>query len=403
MFGNRSASIFGRTPYGIDDLKLAHQVIRSGKLSRTIGKMVPIFEMEFAHAYGAPYAVASTSGTSSIHLAMGALNLNPGDEVITTPITDMGTIIPILAQNAIPIFADIDDTYNISPQSIERHISERTRALLPVHAFGNPCDMDAIMAISRRHQLSVVEDCSQAHVTEYKGRLLGTIGDMGCFSLHESKHLSTGDGGMTIAGETKYHDIMRLFADKGFDRETRDSATYYFLAPNYRMAELTAAIGVAQLKKVVSVVRRRNHLGTMLSDLISDTEGIRPAPVTPGGMHSYWAYPLYLETIDVSTFLNELRQAAIPAAAHMSIPLYLSSLPLSTGRAYGSSRCPFSCARPEIQYPKGACPQAEQLTGHLVTLWLTENWHEDRIKQTAASIKNIIGRLSKNATISRQI
>ncbi len=396
MSCNRSTSISGRTPYGMEELKFVHQVLRSSKLSRTVGKMVLIFEKEFAHAYNVAYGVASTSGTSSIHVALGALNLNPGDEVITTPITDMGTIIPILAQNAVPVFADIDDTYNISPAAIESCISERTKAIVTVHTYGNPCDMDGIMALSRRYNLPVVEDCSQAHMTIYKGRLLGSIGDMGCFSLHESKHLTTGDGGMTITNRTTYHNIMRLFVDKGFDRETRAGSPYYFYAPNYRMPELCAAVGIAQLKKVSHVVRRRNHLGTMLSNLLSGTNGVRPAPVTPGASHSYWAYPLYLETIDVNVFVNELKGMAIPAAIHMSTPLYLSAKALSTGRVYGSSRCPFSCARPGIEYRRGDCPKAERLTDHLVTLWLTENWSEDRIRKTAASIKNIVKKLLDN-------
>lgn len=398
MSSNRSTSISGRTPYGMEDLKFVHQVLRSRKLSRTVGKMVLIFEKEFAHAYNAAYGVASTSGTSSVHVALGALDLNPGDEVITTPITDMGTIIPILAQNAVPIFADIDETYNISPAAIESCISERTKAIIAVHTFGNPCDMDGIMALSRRYKLPVVEDCSQAHMTMYKGRLLGSIGDMGCFSLHESKHLTTGDGGMTITSQTAYHNIMRLFVDKGFDRETGAASTsrYLFYAPNYRMPELTAAVGLAQLKKVSHVVRRRNHLGTMLSNLLSDIDGVRPAPVTPGATHSYWAYPLYLETIDVNTFVTELKGLGIPAAVHMSTPLYLSAKALSTGCVYGSSRCPFLCARPGIEYRKGDCPEAERLTEHLVALWLTENWSEDQIGKTAASIQSTVRKLQDN-------
>ena len=133
-----------------------------------------------------PYAVASTSGTAAIHVALGALDLNPGAEVITTPITDLGTIIPIIQQNAIPVFGDVDASFNLDPIDLERKITPRTKAIIAVHLFGNPCDMDALIAVARRHRLALIEDCSQAHFAEYRGRLVGTLGDFGCFSFQQS-------------------------------------------------------------------------------------------------------------------------------------------------------------------------------------------------------------------------
>lgn len=389
MLGNPPKSIFGRTPYGVEDLKMVHQAIRSGWLSRGGGQMVADFERQFSHAYQAAYAVASNSGTSSIHTALGVLEINPGDEIITTPITDMGTIIPILSQNAIPVFADINDNYAIDPKSIEQCITNRTKAVIPVHTFGNPCDMDQIMDICKNHKLAVIEDCAQAHMTKYKDRYLGSIGDFGCFSFQESKHLTTGDGGMTITNSTQYGYKMRLFADKGVDREVRGNSTHLFHAPNYRMPELSAAIGIAQLKKVTAVVARRNYLGTMLTGLISDIEGVRPAPVTSGGMHSYWAYPLYLEEIEVENFLSKFKSAGIPAAVHMSTPVYYSAAHLSTRKAYGNGHCPFSCGN-SIEYEKGLCPKAEALSSHLVTIWLTENWSEGTVLKVSKQIRKIV-------------
>jgi dTDP-4-amino-4,6-dideoxygalactose transaminase len=351
--------------------------------------MTANFEIQFSHAYQVAYAVASNSGTSSIHTALGVLEINPGDEIITTPITDMGTVIPILSQNAIPVFADINDNYTIDPKSIKQRMTKRTKAVIAVHTFGNPCDMEQIIDICKDHGVAVIEDCAQAHMTKYKDRYLGSIGDFGCFSFQESKHLTTGDGGMTITNNTQYGYKMRLFADKGVDREIRGHSAHLFHAPNYRMPELTAAIGIAQLKKVPAVVARRNHLGTMLTDLISDIEGIRPAPVTSGGMHSYWAYPLYLEEIDVETFLNKLRASGISAAAHMSQPVYRTAVHLSKRKAYGNGHCPFSCGN-SIEYADGLCPKAEALSNHLVTIWLTENWSEARILKVSQQIRKIV-------------
>src|SRR4030042_1290068 len=160
-----------RVRFGPEELKLVHRVLLSQNLCRIGGKMVLQFEQEFAKAYGVPYAVASTSGTAAIHVALGALDLNPCDEVITAPITDLGTVIPILCQNCVPVFAEVDETYNVDPADVQRKITPRTKAIIAVHLFGNPCHMDAMVEVARRHNIPLIEDCAQAHLTEYKGRL----------------------------------------------------------------------------------------------------------------------------------------------------------------------------------------------------------------------------------------
>ncbi|MDP6380559.1 MAG: DegT/DnrJ/EryC1/StrS family aminotransferase, partial [Phycisphaerae bacterium] len=208
-----------RTPFGEEEEKLVIKALRSQIIFRY--KMTQEFEEKFAAMYGMKYGIASTSGTASLHVAVGgAVNPNPGDEIITAPITDLGTIIPILSQNAIPIFADIDRrTYNMDPADVEAKITDRTRAILVVHLFGNACDMEAMVDIAKRHNLLLIEDCSQSHVTEYKGKYLGTWGDIGCYSLQQSKHMTTGDGGMTTTNDPKMAERMAFFADKGFNRD----------------------------------------------------------------------------------------------------------------------------------------------------------------------------------------
>ncbi len=367
-----------RTPYGTAELKRVHQALRSQRLFRGNGDRVSQFEKDFATAYGVPHAVASTSGTSAIHVALGSLDLEEGDEIITTSITDMGTIVPILAERAVPVFADIDDTYTLDPASLEERITERTRALLVVHLFGNPCDMDSIMSIARRHDLPVIEDCAQAHLTRYKGRFVGTIGEIGCFSFQESKHLTTGDGGMTITGNAAHGERMRLFADKGFDRNAPGPVKYRFQAPNYRMTELTAAVGLAQLEKVAEVVRSRNRIGTMLTERLAEMDGIKPAPITPGGEHSYWSYPLFLEEADVDAFLRGMKAAQVPAGAHMNTPVYLTAASLRSENTGGTGS------------GSGPCPRAETLSRHLVNLWINENWDENRVEHVVKAIKTSV-------------
>jgi dTDP-4-amino-4,6-dideoxygalactose transaminase len=367
-----------RAPYGKEELKRVHEALRSQRLFRWNGKMVSEFEKSFADVYGVPHAVASTSGTSAIHIALGAMDIKEGDEIITTPITDMGTIVPILSQRATPVFADVDDSFNLNPTSLEQRITERTRAIIVVHVFGNPCNMDSILSIAKRYNLRIVEDCAQAQMSRYKGQLLGTIGDIGCYSFQESKHLTTGDGGMTISKNSEYGERMKLFADKGFDRKSSDQITYRFHAPNYRMNELTAAVGLAQLGKVAAVAKRRNQAGSMLTDMLSDLIGVRPAPVTPGGYHVFWAYPLYVEDVSIDSFIKILKDNHIPAGKHMTTPIYFKAASLQHFKPVANaSRASDS----------GLCPKAESLHNHLAILWMNENWGEKQIQHVAKIIK----------------
>jgi len=351
------------------------------------------FEEGFASLYGLRHAVASTSGMASIHVAIGALDLNPGDEVIAAPITDAGTVVPILYQNAIPIFADIDHTYNMDPVDVERQITERTRAILVVHLFGNPCDMDAIMDVARGHHLPVIEDCSQAHLTEYKGRMLGTIGDIGCFSLQQSKHMTTGDGGMTLTDRDDWAERMRLFADKGWNRQPDwERRAYLLLGPNYRMTELQAAVGLAQLEKVADVVRRRNELGTLLSQVISDVVGIQPAPVTEGGSHSYWTYPLATGDWPAAEFGPALAAEGVPCRpGYIVDPIFLCMEALATKLTYGTSQCPFTChwTERDIEYTEEMCPRTSAALSHMVTFTFNENYSEGDILDVAGAIKKV--------------
>jgi dTDP-4-amino-4,6-dideoxygalactose transaminase len=257
--------------------------------------MVREFERRFAMLYGATFARCTTSGTAAIHTAIAAVDPEPGDEVITSPITDMGAIVPILYQGAIPVFADVDPrTYNVTAETIAPHLSRRTRAIIVTHLFGNPCEMDAIVTLARSHHVAVIEDCAQAYLCEYRGRLVGTLGDIGCFSMQQGKHLSTGEGGAVLAREDRYARRMRLFVDKawGYGDPNPD---HYFMAPNYRMTELQGAVALAQLDKVEKVVRNRQDSARLLTERIAGLPGVDAPTVTEGGTHVYWKYPLRID------------------------------------------------------------------------------------------------------------
>lgn len=356
----------GRRLFGVEELRLVHQALLSQNLFGIDGKMVPQFEKEFAFAYGVPYAVASTSGTAAIHTALGALDLHPGDEIITAPITDMGTIIPILYERCVPVFADVDETCNMDPADVERKITPRTKAIVVVHLFGNPCDMDAMVGIARKHGLVLIEDCAQAHMTEYKGRLVGTIGDIGCFSFQQSKHMTTGDGGMTITSNKDYYEKMRLFVDKGYARKGWGSRAYLFLAPNYRMNELTAAVGLAQLKKVRAVVQRRHALGAHFTQLLSNIPGVAPVPLTKGAESSYWMVPVYLKGADVQAVAEAMRRRGVWVSAGYTVkPIYGCSATLAA----------------KEEYREGLCHRAEEGLRRLICIPLDESWTNERVEK----------------------
>lgn len=390
-----------RTPFGDEEVDLVTRAIRSQNLFQWGGSMVADFERAFAELYGSRHAVSSTSGTAAIHIGVGTIDPEPGDEIITAPISDLGSVSPILQQNAIPIFADIDPaTFNMDPEDTERKITRRTRAILVVHLFGNACDMDAFLGISRRHGIPLIEDCSQAHATRYKDHWLGTLGDIGCYSLQQSKHMTTGDGGMTITGREDYWDRMRFFMDKGFQRQGWGPRAYLFLAPNYRMTELQGAVGLAQVPKVRKVVERRMALGRLLTEMLAEVEGIAPAATTPGSEHSFWAYPLRTGTVDALEFGEALRAEGVGnMPGYIGKPIYMCAEALAAKKTYGSSHFPFGSPYTDrrIEYTEGMCPRTDQGLRHLCTLAFNEEYAEEDIRDLAGAIAKVARGLARRA------
>jgi dTDP-4-amino-4,6-dideoxygalactose transaminase len=281
----------------------------------------------------------------------------------------------------------------MDPLDVERKITPRTKAILVVHLFGNPCDMDAMVDIARRHQVALIEDCSQAHCTEYRGRLLGQFGDIAAFSLQQSKHMTTGDGGMTITSRPDLERRMMLFTDKGWTRQPGWGARVYeLLAPNYRMTELQAAVGIAQIDKVKGVVDRRHALGSLLTERLAGVAGLRPAPVTPGGRHSYWLYALGMERFDALEFAKALSAEGVPAGAgYIGEPIYTCMAALSDRRTFGNSAYPLDGAggHAPVEYPRGLCPRTEAALRGMVTLGINERYAEGDVEDMARAIRKV--------------
>ena len=369
-----------------------------------MGSFVERFEGEFAALYGTRHGVSSTSGSAALHLAVGAIDPNPGDEIITAPITDAGTITAIMLQSAIPVFADIDpSTFNMDPADVERKITSRTRAILIVHLFGNACDITAMADIAKRHSLPLIEDCSQSHAIKFNGHYLGTYGDIGCFSLQQSKSMTTGDGGMTITDNDAFAARMRLFMNKAVVQTGTGHRDYEFLAPTYRMNELTAAVGIPQLEKLRHVVIRRQELGTLLTSLIGDVSGLEAAVVTPGSEHGYWAYPLRTPGFDGLQFARALNSEGVRSThAYIGRPIYMCSTALQSKSYFGDSSFPFTgeFTDRDFSYGEGTCPVTEEAMQRMVAIPINENYSNDDMKDIARAISKVAGGIGASPAAS---
>ncbi len=383
-----------RQPFGEEEIREVTEAIKSQNLFYTEGNKTSTFEKKFAEKYGVKYAITSSSGTASVHMAIASIDTNPGDEIITAPVTDFGTIAGMLFQGLIPVFADWkENTFAMDPSDIERKITSRTKAIIVVHLFGNPCDMDAITGIAKKYNITVIEDCCQAYFTYYKGKLAGTIGDIGCFSMQQSKHLTAGEGGVVITNNDNLAMRIGLFRDKGWEnRHKWGPRSYSFLGLNYRMNDLTGAVALAQLGKTENTVGTMNRLGNLLTELISDIPGIVPAPVTPGGKHSYWLYPIKFVDYDAVEFVKALGAEKIPFWWGYTVnPIYLCTDALRNKRTFGNSSYPFDSklTTREIEYKEGLCPVAENELKNLGVLRIYENWTENDIKDVACGVRKV--------------
>ncbi len=383
---------------GPEEKALLMEVIDSGFLNRGGGKqMVVQFEKELAKKYGVAHAAASTSGTAALHAAVAALDLEPGDEIITTPVTDMGTVIAILMQQLIPIFADVDPlTCNITAETIEKRMTERTRAIVVVHLFGNPADMDPILAFARKHDLRVIEDACQAHWADYQGRKVGTMGDIGCFSLQQSKQMTAGDGGYLLTNHPQLHQRAALFTDKAWPRGPQGERGHLFLGVNYRMNELTGAVALAQLRKLESIVERRRKTAHWLADRLSEIDGVIPPKILPGCVSSWWMFAFYINldrmACSSKEFAAALNSEGIPFSCGY-IPMPIFEYPAIKNRiTFGASSLPWTLprARKDIQYDVKDYPGTAKALSDVIKM----SWCEGITLDDAADIDQAIRKVA---------
>ncbi len=382
--------------FGEEELAELREALAQNTLFYWHGGKVKQLQHEFAAMYGVKYCIAASSGTAAIHVALGALGLTCGDEVITSPITDMGTIIGILYQNAIPVFADVDPhTYNLDPRCVEAAITERTKAIVAVHLAGMPADMDAILSIARRHNLRVVEDCAQTYHARYHGRLVGTFGDFGCFSLNDYKQISAGEGGLILTNDGALAERAMLFADKGYARRSTGITPPEALAPNYRMNELTGAVALAQIRKLDSICARRRQIGTRYQDGLQDLKGISPHGTTPGGESTWWYYSFRVDPkilgVGRDKFVEAVKAEGIPCqGSHIPDVVYRYPV-LANRHAYQGTDCPWGCPRRgrAVEYQSGLCPVAEEVIQQTVKLPISEFYSDADADAVVEAVRKV--------------
>ncbi len=297
--------------YGEEEIELIAKILRTGNTHVARSNVSSNFEQRFAAWTGVKHAICCNSGTSAIHMALAALGIGPGDEVIVPPRTFIGSVSPVLYQNAVPIFADIDpQTHNMAPDAVRQAVTERTRAIVPVHLSGVPCDMDALTAIAGAHDLHIIEDCAQAHGAEYKGRKVGGFGTVNAFSMQDSKIVNTtGDGGMVTTDDDTHALFCREFRNHGFAGGLKKENLNIYIHPrigyNYRLTEIQAAAGLKSLDRADAHIEQRRQNALYLTREIPGIEGLSPMYEPPNVKASYYVYYV---TIDVNRFRVERDQ-----------------------------------------------------------------------------------------------
>jgi len=385
--------------WGDAELAQLAAMVRQKSLFYWNGPQTNTLLADFRQHYPLKHLFPCSSGSASLHIAVAALRLKPGEEIIVSPITDMGSVIGILYQQGVPVFCDLDPrTYNMDPAAIRRAITPKTRAIMAVHLAGNPCDMTAILAIAKEHNLVVIEDCAQSWGAQHRGKPVGLMGDFGCYSFNDFKHIACGDGGMVGTNRDDLGAGLSKWGDKCYDRVagTRDPEE---LAPNYRMSEPESAVCVAQLGKLENIVARRNRAGTLLTSLLQDLPGVLPPVTREGDFHSYWFYFLRLDLaalkVSRADFVAELKGQGVAAnAGYIPMPVYRYKV-FQNHNFFGGAWPVRDFGLTTMDYTKVDCPVAQAILDDGVTLPLNQAMSDAYIEKVARAIRFVAGRLAK--------
>lgn len=369
---------YGRQTIEEDDIQAVVDVLRSDYL--TTGPKIAEFEKMVADYVGAKYAVAISNGTSALHAACFAAGIQPGDEVITTPLTFAASSNCVLYCGGTPVFADVDlKTYNIDPEDIRRKITDKTKAIIAVHLAGQPCDMDEIHKIAKEHDLLVIEDGAHALGSVYKGKKVGTLSDMTTFSFHPVKPITTGEGGMIVTDNEEFYQKMMLFRSHGITHDenlmTRNDGSWFYqqldLGYNYRITDIQCALGCSQMRKLDRFLARRKEIVTRYNEAFADCENIiipYQLPETESGWH---LYIVQVKNCDRRKVFEALREHGIAVNVHY-IPVYLHPYYQEHG------------------YKDVHCRNAEEVYSHIISLPLYPTLTEEQQQYVIETLKYVI-------------
>jgi UDP-4-amino-4,6-dideoxy-N-acetyl-beta-L-altrosamine transaminase len=374
---------FCRPCIGKEEIKEVVNTLRSGWI--TTGPKTQKFEQDFASYVNAKYAVALNSGTAALHLALEAIDLKKGDEVITTPFTFTATAEVVTYFGAKPVFADIkEDTYNIDPEEIEKKITKRTKVIIPVHYAGHPCDMDKIMKLARKYKLKVIVDAAHAIGSEYKKQMVGSIADITCFSFHAVKNLTTAEGGMLITNNKKIADRVRIQALHGINKDawkrySKEGSWYYEITEQgfkYNMMDIQASLGIWQLRKIKKFNAIREKIAEDYNKQLGRMDEIKLPTVKENVKTSWHLYPIVIDLrqlkINRNQFIEELKKRDIGTSVHF-IPLNLQ---------------PYY--QQHYNYKPGQFSVAEKIYSGIISLPLYPGLQRKQVKYICKTIKKLV-------------
>ncbi len=324
-------------------------VLKSPRLS--LGPVTEEFEEVFADTMGSKHAVAVNSGTSGLHLCIRALDIKDGDEVITSPFSFIASSNCILFERAKPVFVDVSHkSFNMDPSLIEAAITPRTKAILPVHVFGQCSDMTTIMEIAQKHNLKVIEDACEAPLGKHKGKIAGTIGDAGTFGFYPNKQMTTGEGGMIITDNDELYRLCKSYRNQGRG-DNMQWLSHDRLGYNYRISELTAALGVVQTQRLPEFIKQRQQLATKYLDRLAEIEGIRLPQVDEGNEHSWFVFGIRVRAEIRDVLIDRLNNEGVQSKAYFFPCIHLQNFYQET-----------------FGFQPGDFPVAEQLSNEMVIL-----------------------------------
>lgn len=382
-------------PLAENELTDLLEIGKSGQFSRYSSDYVKGLEVDLANYYQSKHAITCTSGTAGLHGCLVALDFEPGSEVIMTPVADIGIVIPVVYENLVPVFADIDpETYNITVDTIEKHITDKTKAIIAVHLAGSPCDLDAMKALCEKHNLALLEDFSQAHGSTWNGKKIGSHGHMAYGSFQQSKQITCGEGGVILTDDPELARRAFIGVDKAWQRDLPLEERFYeFLAPNLRFNALQAAVLKPQIKRLDGLVAEKKKRAEILYELLAPySDVIKPQKVLEPAGHAYYSFPLYVndsETRDrLLTVLNDKYDLycahgyANPQTLYMCVNALIDPKKYGKGLNYSTR-----------EYPVGTCPAAEKMLTESFLIPFNENFSEDEIRdigeRVVAAVKEV--------------